>query len=87
MPTKADPTAKERSGKGCAIEAGSAGGIEVILALLAEVVKLHMGLLIGDIKELSLQLAFLVAYGFRTTALTLEELSSIAETQFSQHVS
>ena len=73
MPTKADPTTKEQSGKRCAIEAGSAGGIEVIFTLLAEVLTFHIELLILEIGEPSLQLTFSVAYRFRTTALTLEE--------------
>ena len=71
-PTKADPTAKERSCKRGAVGAKGAGGIDMILALLAEVVTLHMGLPIVEIGEPSLQVAFSVACGFRTVEIVMQ---------------
>ena len=73
VPTKADLTAKEQSYKQDAIGAKDTGGIDMILALLAEMVTFHIGLSIVEIGEPSLQVAFLAACEFWTTILTLEK--------------
>ena len=58
VPTKVDPTMKERSCKRGTVGAGGAGGSEMILALLTEVVAFHMRLPIIEIGQRSGNLAF-----------------------------
>ena len=58
VPTKADLTMKEQSCKRGMVGAGGAGGSEMILALLTEVVAFHMRLSIIEIGQRSGNLAF-----------------------------
>ena len=59
VPAETDPPIKKRCGKRDAIWLNGAGGIEIVLALLAEVVAFHMWLPVIEIWKLCLQLAFL----------------------------
>lgn len=73
VPSEADPTIKEQSGKGCAVQASGAGGVE---ALLTEVVALHMGLSVVEVSEPSLHWPFLRSFleaWIRAIGLCLEE--------------
>lgn len=54
VPIKTDFTMKEQKAKKCIIELGGIGGIKIILALLAEIVTLHMRCFIVEIGEPSL---------------------------------
>lgn len=55
MPTKADPTTKGQSGKGCTIRIGDTGGVKFVLTLLTGVVAFHVRFTIGEVKETRLQ--------------------------------
>lgn len=71
IPTKADFNRKKQSDKRYAIEADGASSIKVIFTLLAKVITFYIELFIVKIRELSLQLAFLLFYRFQTTVLAL----------------
>lgn len=57
VPTKADPSTKERRCKGRTSTIGAVGtsGVEMVLTLLTEVVVLHMGLTKVEVRETSFQ--------------------------------
>ena len=67
VPAETDPLTKKRGGKWGAIWPSGAGGIEMVLALLAKVVAFHMWLPVIEVWKSCLQLAF--SWPFLTISL------------------